>query len=165
MNCRLCHGAWSDHGERTGGFYACNRYEVAKQDGVVRGTFDPITNFSWILWSYSWNQLFYALYIVVWWGWEKKRDGEEFFGEIHSLLWTLGKQSNSMQNSFKFTYASFYVVSNSCHVLQYPVVCRWDTWYRIFCFSSLTAFFGIFLKCLYCLFYLLFLCPWKFYDA
>jgi ariadne-1 len=22
-----------DHGERTGGFYACNRYEVAKQEG------------------------------------------------------------------------------------------------------------------------------------
>lgn len=34
--CRLCLGAWSEHGERTGGFYACNRYEVAKQEGVVR---------------------------------------------------------------------------------------------------------------------------------
>ena len=34
-NCRLCLGAWSDHGERTGGFYACNRYEAAKQEGVV----------------------------------------------------------------------------------------------------------------------------------
>jgi len=33
---RLCLGAWSDHGERTGGFYACNRYEAAKQEGVVR---------------------------------------------------------------------------------------------------------------------------------
>ncbi|KAE8664109.1 putative E3 ubiquitin-protein ligase ARI8 [Hibiscus syriacus] len=32
--CWLCLGAWSDHGERTGGFYACNRYETAKQDGV-----------------------------------------------------------------------------------------------------------------------------------
>lgn len=32
---RLCLGAWSDHGERTGGFYACNRYESAKQEGVV----------------------------------------------------------------------------------------------------------------------------------
>ncbi|KAI4332661.1 hypothetical protein L6164_017551 [Bauhinia variegata] len=30
----LCLGAWSDHGERTGGFYACNRYEAAKQEGV-----------------------------------------------------------------------------------------------------------------------------------
>ncbi|KAG2308786.1 hypothetical protein Bca52824_028534 [Brassica carinata] len=29
----LCLGAWMDHGERTGGFYACNRYEVAKQEG------------------------------------------------------------------------------------------------------------------------------------
>lgn len=33
---RLCLGPWTDHGERTGGFYACNRYESAKQDGVVR---------------------------------------------------------------------------------------------------------------------------------
>lgn len=32
---RLCLGAWTDHGERTGGFYACNRYEAAKQEGVV----------------------------------------------------------------------------------------------------------------------------------
>ncbi|KAL8544662.1 hypothetical protein ACS0TY_005047 [Phlomoides rotata] len=32
--CWLCLGAWSEHGERTGGFYACNRYEAAKQDGV-----------------------------------------------------------------------------------------------------------------------------------
>ncbi|CAH8362705.1 unnamed protein product [Eruca vesicaria subsp. sativa] len=29
--CWLCLGAWMDHGERTG--YACNRYEVAKQEG------------------------------------------------------------------------------------------------------------------------------------
>ncbi|KAG6409433.1 hypothetical protein SASPL_127472 [Salvia splendens] len=34
--CWLCLGAWSEHGERTGGFYACNRYEVAKQGGVSR---------------------------------------------------------------------------------------------------------------------------------
>lgn len=33
---RLCLGAWSDHGERTGGFYACNRYEAAKQEGLVK---------------------------------------------------------------------------------------------------------------------------------
>ncbi|ESR41949.1 hypothetical protein CICLE_v10013647mg, partial [Citrus x clementina] len=32
--CWLCLGQWSDHGERTGGFYACNRYETAKQEGV-----------------------------------------------------------------------------------------------------------------------------------
>ena len=38
--CRLCLGAWSDHGERTGGFYACNRYETAKQEGAVR-SFSP----------------------------------------------------------------------------------------------------------------------------
>lgn len=43
---RLCLGAWSDHGERTGGFYACNRYEAAKQEGVVRNimlTFDSVS--------------------------------------------------------------------------------------------------------------------------
>ncbi|KAI5658099.1 hypothetical protein M9H77_26892 [Catharanthus roseus] len=32
--CWLCLGAWSEHGERTGGFYACNRYEAAKQEGL-----------------------------------------------------------------------------------------------------------------------------------
>ncbi|KAI3783740.1 hypothetical protein L1987_42826 [Smallanthus sonchifolius] len=32
--CWLCLGTWSDHGEKTGGFYACNRYEAAKQEGV-----------------------------------------------------------------------------------------------------------------------------------
>ncbi|XP_042436571.1 probable E3 ubiquitin-protein ligase ARI8 [Zingiber officinale] len=32
--CWLCLGAWSEHGERTGGFYACNRYEAAKQEGA-----------------------------------------------------------------------------------------------------------------------------------
>ncbi|KAG8499913.1 hypothetical protein CXB51_006550 [Gossypium anomalum] len=32
--CWLCLGAWAEHGERTGGFYACNRYEAAKQEGV-----------------------------------------------------------------------------------------------------------------------------------
>ncbi|XP_061374632.1 probable E3 ubiquitin-protein ligase ARI7 isoform X2 [Gastrolobium bilobum] len=36
--CWLCVGAWSDHGERTGGFYACNRYEAAKQEGVYDDT-------------------------------------------------------------------------------------------------------------------------------
>ncbi|KAB5538627.1 hypothetical protein DKX38_016160 [Salix brachista] len=34
----LCLGAWSDHGERTGGFYACNRYETAKQEGAYDET-------------------------------------------------------------------------------------------------------------------------------
>ncbi|AQK44474.1 putative E3 ubiquitin-protein ligase ARI8 [Zea mays] len=32
--CWLCLGPWSEHGERTGGFYACNRYESARQEGV-----------------------------------------------------------------------------------------------------------------------------------
>lgn len=36
--CWLCLGAWLDHGERTGGFYACNRYEAAKQEGVYDET-------------------------------------------------------------------------------------------------------------------------------
>ncbi|ESW03959.1 hypothetical protein PHAVU_011G055500 [Phaseolus vulgaris] len=36
--CWLCLGQWSEHGERTGGFYACNRYEAAKQEGVYDDT-------------------------------------------------------------------------------------------------------------------------------
>ncbi|PIA53344.1 hypothetical protein AQUCO_00900132v1 [Aquilegia coerulea] len=32
--CWLCLGQWSDHGEATGGYYACNRYEKAKQAGT-----------------------------------------------------------------------------------------------------------------------------------
>ncbi|XP_020688638.1 probable E3 ubiquitin-protein ligase ARI8 [Dendrobium catenatum] len=32
--CWLCLGSWIEHGERTGGFYACNRYEAAKEEGV-----------------------------------------------------------------------------------------------------------------------------------
>ncbi|KFK36711.1 hypothetical protein AALP_AA4G159700 [Arabis alpina] len=31
--CWLCLGDWKTHGEKTGGYYACNRYEVAKQKG------------------------------------------------------------------------------------------------------------------------------------
>ncbi|XVF65470.1 hypothetical protein PTKIN_Ptkin09bG0252100 [Pterospermum kingtungense] len=34
--CWLCLGTWSEHGEVTGGFYACNHYEAAKQEGVSR---------------------------------------------------------------------------------------------------------------------------------
>ncbi|RXI00759.1 hypothetical protein DVH24_000993 [Malus domestica] len=32
----ICLGSWAEHGERTGGFYACNRYEAAKQEGAAR---------------------------------------------------------------------------------------------------------------------------------
>ncbi|XP_039064181.1 probable E3 ubiquitin-protein ligase ARI8 isoform X2 [Hibiscus syriacus] len=32
--CWLCLGAWTDHGEVTGGYYACNRYETAKKEGT-----------------------------------------------------------------------------------------------------------------------------------
>uniref|UniRef100_A0ACD5XUB6 Uncharacterized protein n=1 Tax=Avena sativa TaxID=4498 RepID=A0ACD5XUB6_AVESA len=33
--CWLCLGAWSEHGNRTtGGYYACNRYESAKEQGI-----------------------------------------------------------------------------------------------------------------------------------
>lgn len=31
--CWLCLGQWSDHGELTGGFYACNKFEAAKRQG------------------------------------------------------------------------------------------------------------------------------------
>ena len=33
--CWLCGGDWAHHGERTGGFYACNRYEQAKASGSL----------------------------------------------------------------------------------------------------------------------------------
>ncbi|XP_062196698.1 probable E3 ubiquitin-protein ligase ARI8 isoform X2 [Phragmites australis] len=36
--CWLCLSPWSEHGERTGGFYACNRYESAKKEGVYDET-------------------------------------------------------------------------------------------------------------------------------
>ena len=35
--CWLCNGAWAEHGERTGGFYACNRFEEAKRQGEYDG--------------------------------------------------------------------------------------------------------------------------------
>ena len=31
--CWLCSGDWKEHGERTGGHYACNRFETAKRKG------------------------------------------------------------------------------------------------------------------------------------
>lgn len=33
--CWLCLGPWSSHGQSTGGFYACNGYEKAKQQGLT----------------------------------------------------------------------------------------------------------------------------------
>ncbi|KAG6477854.1 hypothetical protein ZIOFF_061286 [Zingiber officinale] len=38
--CWLCLGPWSEHGERTGGFNACNRYEAAKQEGAQKALSD-----------------------------------------------------------------------------------------------------------------------------
>ncbi|XP_004293068.1 PREDICTED: probable E3 ubiquitin-protein ligase ARI8 [Fragaria vesca subsp. vesca] len=32
--CWLCLGPWSEHGDKTGGFYACNKYEKAKAEGA-----------------------------------------------------------------------------------------------------------------------------------
>lgn len=34
--CWLCLGAWSEHGERTGGYYSCNKYESSKEKGDRR---------------------------------------------------------------------------------------------------------------------------------
>lgn len=31
--CWLCLGRWDEHGDRTGGYYQCNRYEAAKKRG------------------------------------------------------------------------------------------------------------------------------------
>ena len=36
--CWLCGGAWRDHGERTGGFYSCNKYEAARAAGEINDT-------------------------------------------------------------------------------------------------------------------------------
>jgi hypothetical protein len=38
-----CTGAWKDHGERTGGFYACNRYETARAAGEINETVRALT--------------------------------------------------------------------------------------------------------------------------
>ena len=95
---RLCLGPWSEHGERTGGFYACNRYESARQEGAV-----GILSFwskmsSWPANSrsstkFSQTFLFFFLVATVWWIWKEKRNGKELPWEIYSLLWTMGSQS------------------------------------------------------------------------
>jgi ariadne-1 len=36
--CWLCGGAWREHGERTGGFYSCNKYEAARAAGEISDT-------------------------------------------------------------------------------------------------------------------------------
>ncbi|KAF5204083.1 E3 ubiquitin-protein ligase arih1 [Thalictrum thalictroides] len=36
--CWLCLGSWSDHGSETGGYYACNRYTKAKNEGMFDAT-------------------------------------------------------------------------------------------------------------------------------
>ncbi|EFN58957.1 hypothetical protein CHLNCDRAFT_137543 [Chlorella variabilis] len=33
--CWLCHGPWAEHGERTGGFYNCNRFKKAVEKGEI----------------------------------------------------------------------------------------------------------------------------------
>jgi ariadne-1 len=33
--CWLCSGDWKEHGQNTGGYYNCNKYEVAKKEGKV----------------------------------------------------------------------------------------------------------------------------------
>ncbi|GJX01933.1 probable serine/threonine-protein kinase PBL8 [Tanacetum coccineum] len=58
--CWLCLGQWSDHGERTGGFYACNRYEAAKQEGAVMELIIFICNFH--LATYNRVDLGYVLF-------------------------------------------------------------------------------------------------------
>ncbi|PQQ19288.1 putative CCR4-associated factor 1 homolog 8 [Prunus yedoensis var. nudiflora] len=40
----LCLGAWSDHGERTGGFYACDRYEAANKKGIIVLLYRALSN-------------------------------------------------------------------------------------------------------------------------
>lgn len=33
--CWLCNGSWAEHGERTGGFYACNRWDIESAGSCV----------------------------------------------------------------------------------------------------------------------------------
>lgn len=111
---RLCLGAWSDHGERTGGFYACNRYETAKQEGVVYLYCPFIFIFIFLLllfpvgiykmlWHYyqrahlvnAW-WILSILFPAVWWSWKAKGDGQELPREVYSLLWKMGNQPIGM---------------------------------------------------------------------
>lgn len=36
--CWICMGDWADHGERTGGYYSCNKYEEGKDDNEETAT-------------------------------------------------------------------------------------------------------------------------------
>lgn len=36
--CWLCLGKWSDHGQKTGGYYNCNKYDELKSKGDVNIT-------------------------------------------------------------------------------------------------------------------------------
>lgn len=120
MFCRLCLGSWSDHGERTGGFYACNRYEAAKQEGVV------------------WNK---GIYIVKWllihiiaWSSTALNTFFDFFSKLHcaSSMMKLRGGERWLRTPWKDTliimsgglptnrYAVFvpmsnYLIDNSCH--------------------------------------------------
>lgn len=63
---RLCLGAWTDHGERTGGFYACNRYETAKQEGVVGGHGLFYAIFVWVYLEYFGRALMSQFCVTNW---------------------------------------------------------------------------------------------------
>ena len=34
--CWLCSGKWSEHGQKTGGYYNCNKYEEMKKSGKLK---------------------------------------------------------------------------------------------------------------------------------
>ncbi|THU58785.1 hypothetical protein C4D60_Mb03t18080 [Musa balbisiana] len=66
--CWLCLGTWSEHGERTGGFYACNRYEAAKQEGVLEklsdGQSQPESQLKFII--EAWLQIVECRRVLKW---------------------------------------------------------------------------------------------------
>ena len=100
---RLCLGQWSDHGERTGGFYACNRYEAAKQEGVVCNTWIYVASifFTWafVMFFCIKSDCFLVIEMwigSVWWIGKEEGDGQELLGKIHSLLWAMGIQPIGM---------------------------------------------------------------------
>lgn len=88
VSCRLCLGAWSDHGERTGGFYACNRYEAAKQEGVVRILLFPFAGsenlfFLFAFWKTSFLFLLFIRVCIVVCSMMKLREEEKW----QRILW------------------------------------------------------------------------------
>ncbi|KAM1036975.1 hypothetical protein FF1_031888 [Malus domestica] len=96
--CWLCLGSWAEHGERTGGLYACNRYEAAKQEGAMEKLSDiqrePESQLKFI--TDAWQQIVECRRVLKWtyaYGYylpEREQAKKQFFeyvqGEAESAL-------------------------------------------------------------------------------